>query len=139
MSETDAQVLEAARKGDRAAFDALVAPFTRELEAHCYRMSGSVHDAEDLVQDALVRAWRALARFEGRSSLRTWLYKVATSACLDAADKKKARALPFQLGPKAATHEGMRPDPEVEWLEPLPDAMFAEPPPSPDARLSSRE
>ena len=79
MSESQVEVLQAARGGDRAAFDALVAPFTRELKAHCYRMSGSVHDAEDLLQDTLLRAWRALGRFEGRSSLRTWIFRILTN------------------------------------------------------------
>lgn len=139
MPSSETEVLSAARGGDRAAFDALVAPFRRELKAHCYRMSGSAHDAEDLLQDTLLRAWRALGRFEGRSSVRTWLYRVATSACLDAADKQKARALPMSLGPKADTHEGLRPDPEVAWLEPLPDAMWGEAPVSPEARFSARE
>ncbi len=139
MSAAEADVLGSARAGDRAAFDALVAPFRRELKAHCYRMSGSVHDAEDLLQDTLLRAWRALGKFEGRSSVRTWLYRVATSACLDAADKKKARALPMSLGPKATTHEGMQPDPEVSWLEPLPDTMMGEAPVNPEARFSARE
>jgi RNA polymerase sigma-70 factor, ECF subfamily len=139
MSLTQGDVLGAARGGDRAAFDALVAPFRRELKAHCYRMSGSVHDAEDLLQDTLLRAWRALGQFEGRSSVRTWLYRVATSACLDAADKHKARTLPMALGPAAKTHEGMQPDPEVSWLEPLPAGLVPELPVSPEARFSARE
>jgi RNA polymerase sigma-70 factor, ECF subfamily len=139
MAVSEAEVLEAARGGDRSAFDALVAPFQRELKAHCYRMSGSVHDAEDLLQDTLLRAWRALARFEGRSSLRTWLYRVATSACLDAGDKKKARAVPQQLGPSAHSIEGMKPDLETPWLEPFPALMMAEPAPTPDAVISARE
>lgn len=139
MTGSETEVLQAARAGDRAAFDALVAPYQRELKAHCYRMSGSAHDAEDLLQDTLLRAWRALGRFEGRSSLRTWLYRVATSACLDAADKQKARTLPPWLGPKAESHEGLRPDHEVAWLEPLPDALLGEAPVSPEARFSVRE
>lgn len=139
MSAFEAEVLGSAQAGDRAAFDALVAPFRRELKAHCYRMSGSVHDAEDLLQDTLLRAWRALSKFEGRSSLRTWLYRVATSACLDAADKKKARTLPMSLGPAATTHEGMQPDPEIGWLEPLPAGMVPELPVNPEVRFSARE
>jgi len=78
--------LARARGGDNAAFTRLVTPLRRELHAHCYRMLGSVHDADDAVQEALLRAWRGLARFEGRSSLRTWLYTVATRTCLDLAD-----------------------------------------------------
>ena len=73
----------ARRAGDDAAFTRLVEPLRRELHAHCYRMLGSTHDADDALQDALLRAWRGLARFEGRSSLRSWLYTVATRTCLD--------------------------------------------------------
>ena len=80
--------LTAARAGDAAAFDRLVEPLRRELHAHCYRMLGSTHDADDALQDALVRAWRGLAGFEGRSSLRRWLYTVATNCCLDAVDRR---------------------------------------------------
>ena len=128
-----------ASEAERAQFDTLVAPFRRELKAHCYRMSGSVHDAEDLLQDTLLRAWRGLAKFEGRSSVRTWLYRVATSACLDAADKKKARTLPMSMGPKSTSTDGMQPDPEVSWLEPLPVGMVPDAPPNPEARFSARE
>src|SRR5215831_8622819 len=75
--------LESARAGDHDAFRALVEPHRRELRAHCYRMSGSLHDADDLLQESLLRAWRGIDGFEGRASLRTWLYKVTTHACLD--------------------------------------------------------
>src|SRR5215470_17587839 len=93
--------LARAWNGDDAAFTRLVTPLRRELHAHCYRMLGSVHDADDAVQEALVRAWRGLARFEGRSTLRTWLYTVATRACLDVVDARSKRALPVDLGPSS--------------------------------------
>src|SRR5215468_11667720 len=86
---------------DEAAYAELVERHTRELHAHCYRMLGSVHDADDALQDALLRAWRGLARFEGRSSLRTWLYTVATRTCLDLIESRGKRALPVDLGPSS--------------------------------------
>jgi RNA polymerase sigma-70 factor (ECF subfamily) len=129
--------LTAARAGDAAAFDRLVEPLRRELHAHCYRMLGSTHDADDALQDALVRAWRGLARFEGRSSLRRWLYTVATNCCLDAVDRRGRRALPIDLGPSSerAVH-GDTPLTDVAWLGPYPDAEAAA---SPEARYERRE
>ena len=91
-------VLESARGGDQDAFTQLVAPYRAELHAHCYRMLGSVHDAEDALQEALLRAWRGLARFEGRSSLRSWLYRIATNACLRAIERRPERVLPSTTG-----------------------------------------
>jgi len=125
----DSQTLARARGGDPAAFGSLVAPHRRELLAHCYRMAGSLHDAEDLLQDTLLKAWTALPGFEGRASLRTWLYRVATSVCLDAADRLARRTLPPEAGPDVA---------EPRWLEPWP----GEPPdaaPGPEARYDARE
>jgi RNA polymerase sigma-70 factor (ECF subfamily) len=121
-----------ARAGDDAAFGRLVAPLRRELHAHCYRMLASAHDADDALQETLVRAWRGLARFEGRSSLRTWLHTVATRTCLDHVDARGRRALPMDLGP--ATERpvtGDVPLTEVAWLGPYPD--------EPGARVEERE
>jgi RNA polymerase sigma-70 factor (ECF subfamily) len=81
-------LLEAARGGDEDAFARLVEPHRRELQAHAYRMLGSLHDAEDAIQDALLRAWKGLPRFDGRSSLRSWLYKIATNTCLDSIGRR---------------------------------------------------
>ncbi|WP_419997037.1 sigma-70 family RNA polymerase sigma factor [Streptomyces boninensis] len=100
-------------------------PFRRELLAHCYRMLGSVHDAEDLVQETYLRAWKAYDRFEGRSSLRTWLHTIATRACLTALESRGKRPLPTGLGaPAANPSEQVVADGEVPWLEPMPDSMM---------------
>ena len=132
--------LARARDGDDAAFTRLVTPLRRELQAHCYRMLGSVHDADDAVQDTLVRAWRGLARFEGRSTLRTWLYTVATRACLDAADARSKRALPMDLGP-SSEHAVLDQLPltDVAWLGPYPDAGLVHDPAGPEAHYEQRE
>jgi RNA polymerase sigma-70 factor, ECF subfamily len=100
-------------------------PYRRELLAHCYRMTGSVHDAEDLVQETYLRAWRAYHGFEGRSSVRTWLYRIATNVCLTALEGRDRRPMPTGLG--APSSEGTSPveaNGEVPWLEPVPDAML---------------
>ncbi|MBN9098559.1 MULTISPECIES: sigma-70 family RNA polymerase sigma factor [unclassified Pseudonocardia] len=115
--------LARARAGDDAAFGRLVAPLRRQLHAHCYGMLGSVHDADDALQEALVRAWRGIDRFEGRSSLRSWLYTVATRTCLDSITSRGRRALPMDLGPSsAAVVAGDTPLSDVAWLGPYPDA-----------------
>jgi RNA polymerase sigma-70 factor, ECF subfamily len=120
----EAQHLEAAQGGDERAFARLVEPYRRQLRAHCYRMCGSLHDADDLLQESLLRAWRGLPGFAGRSSVRTWLFKVTTTACLDALDKRAPRILPMDLEPATGRQA------EPIWIEPWPDA---------DDDLASRE
>ena len=100
------RLLAAARTGDETAFGRLVVPYRSELHAHCYRMLGSVHDAEDSLQDAMLRAWRGLKSFEGRSSLRSWLYTIATNTCLNAIAKRPKRVLPVDYAPATDPHSG---------------------------------
>jgi RNA polymerase sigma-70 factor (TIGR02960 family) len=109
-----------------AEFAAATEPFRPELLAHCYRMLGSIHDAEDLVQETYLRAWRAFDRFEGRSSVRRWLYKIATMACLTAMETRSRRPLPSGLGAPSDDHRVALADgePTVAWLQPAPDALF---------------
>ncbi|WP_424186018.1 sigma-70 family RNA polymerase sigma factor [Actinokineospora sp. G85] len=119
---TTTEDLDLAREGDEDAFSRLVGPLHRDLHAHCYRMLGSAHDADDALQDALVRAWRGLPGFSGRGTLRSWLYTVATRTCLDAVAARGRRALPVDLGPSSAHAVlGDRPLDDVAWLGPYPD------------------
>jgi RNA polymerase sigma-70 factor, ECF subfamily len=141
-SVPDQRLLRAAAGGDEQAFGRLIDPYRGELHAHCYRMLGSVHDAEDALQDVLLRAWRGLPRFEGRSSLRSWLYTIATNACLNLIAKRPKRVLPIDYAPPADPHGGPgEPIVESVWVEPYPDEMlgledgFA----APDARYEQRE
>lgn len=114
--------LAAARSGDSQAFEALVAPYRRELFAHCYRMSGSVQDAEDALQEALLDAWRGLAGFEGRASLRSWMYRVTTNACLRFLSRRRPRVLTPDYGPpRRDTADLGEPVLGPVWLEPWPD------------------
>jgi RNA polymerase sigma-70 factor (ECF subfamily) len=136
------ELLETARGGSEDAYGRLVEPYRSELQAHCYRMLGSVQDAEDALQEALVRAWKGLPKFEGRSSLRSWLYRIATNTSLDAIQKRPKRILPIDYGPPADPHQGVG-DPLVEtvWIEPFPDETLGieDGYASPDARYEQRE
>jgi RNA polymerase sigma-70 factor (ECF subfamily) len=122
---TEAELLAAAKRGDEGAFAGLVEPYRRELHAHCYRMLGSAHDAEDALQDAMLDAWRGLESFEGRSSLRSWLYTVTTNACLKAIRRRPKRVLPIDYGPPADPHDAHRePLAESVWIEPYQDVQL---------------
>ena len=94
------------------------------LTGHCYRMLGSAFDAEDAVQEAMVRAWKGLSRFDGRASVKTWLYRIATNVCLDALSSKARRARPIEEGPVGTVDDDLETRPRTHWLEPLPDARF---------------
>ena len=123
--DQQSEQLRLARAGDQQAFEKLVEPYHHEILVHCYRILGSFEDAEDMLQETLLRVWNHLDAFEGRSSLRTWLYKVATNACLDALDSRRVRGLPRELYGRGDPKE-MLPPPsqEVTWVEPFPDEMI---------------
>jgi RNA polymerase sigma-70 factor (ECF subfamily) len=135
-------LLDRARGGDERAYAQLVQPYRGELHAHCYRMLASVHDAEDALQEASLRAWRGLGRFEGRSSLRSWLYTIATNTCLTQIGRRPKRILPVDYGPATDPHAGPG-EPLVEsvWVEPYPDAELGleDGLAGPDARYEQRE
>jgi RNA polymerase sigma-70 factor, ECF subfamily len=136
------ELLEAARQGDELAYGQLVSPHRAELHAHCYRMLGSVPDAEDALQEALLRAWRGLPRFEGRSSLRSWLYTIATNSCLRAIERRPRRVLPIDYGPASDPHDALdQPLIESVWIDPYPDREqgLADGLATPEARYEQRE
>jgi RNA polymerase sigma-70 factor, ECF subfamily len=142
LAGAERDLVAAARRGDDDAFARLTGPYRGELHAHCYRMLGSAADAEDALQETLLRAWRGLAGFEGRSSVRSWLYKVATNACLRAIERRPRRVLPVDYGPAADPHDGLgAPVTEAVWLEPYPDERLglAAGLASPEARYEQRE
>jgi RNA polymerase sigma-70 factor, ECF subfamily len=121
-------------------FERRTDPFRRELLVHCYRMLGSVHDAEDLLQETMLRAWRARERFDaGRASLRTWLYRIATNACLSALESRSRRPLPSgMVGPSDDPEAPMIPRQEIPWLQPFPDAMLGAEREDPATALATR-
>jgi RNA polymerase sigma-70 factor (ECF subfamily) len=147
----EARLLESAVKGDRGAFEELVELSRADTLAHCYRMLGSLHDAEDALQDALVRAWKALPRFESRSAFSTWLYRIATNVCLDMLRRKSKRVLPIDFGPAAeggaagaepgSPVAAIRALPDETWIEPFPSASLglADGPVSPTATIERKE
>jgi RNA polymerase sigma-70 factor (TIGR02960 family) len=129
-----------ARAGDEQAFQDLTDPYRRELQAHCYRMLGSLTDAEDILQETLLAAWRGLPGFEGRSSLRSWLYRIATNTCLNAI-RADTRRVPSEPRPPFQPPEPTRRE-EIRWLQPYPDALLegiADPAPGPEARYSQSQ
>ncbi len=141
MRKTDdqtGQLLARARSGDGDAFAELTGPFRRELQVHCYRMLGSAADAEDMLQEAMMAAWRGLDRFQERSSLRTWLHAIATNKCLNYLRASRDAALPAPAVPlPEPTRSG-----EPLWLEPYPDTLLGDLPdaaPGPEARYEARE
>jgi RNA polymerase sigma-70 factor (ECF subfamily) len=133
-------------EGSRRVFEQLAEPLRRELKLHCYRMLGSVHEAEDLVQETFLRAWRSFERFDASGSFRAWLYRIATNACLNALERRKyaRRVLPDQQAPASATVRVPQESPptEVAWLEPYPDSSLtgiADDAPGPEVRYASSE
>ena len=135
-------MLEAARGGSNDAFGRIVEAHRAELHAHCYRMLGSLHDADDALQETLLRAWRGLPAFGGRSSLRTWLYRIATNTCLDTLARRPKRVLPIDYGPPTTPeHDVGEPLVESVWIEPYPDEALrtADAYAPPEARYEQRE
>ena len=124
------------------AFGELTEPYRRELQVHCYRILGSLHEAEDMVQETFIKAWKRIEQYEGRASFRAWLYKIATNTCLDFLDSKRSRRLlPPQVNPASDPQSPiLLPTPELTWLEPFPDEWLADTAAmNPEARYSQSE
>src|SRR5688572_27340613 len=125
MSEFFEPLVEAARGGDEQAFRALVEPLGRELHAYAYRMLGGFHDADDVLQESRLKAWRALATYEPRASFRAWMYRIVTNTCLDMLKARARRVLPQDVGPSTAPGPPTTaPRSDLLWLEPYPDALL---------------
>lgn len=131
-----ASALQRAQAGDGGAFTDLVAPFRRELHLHCYRMLGSITDAEDLLQETMAAAWQGIGGFSGRSSLRAWLYRIATNRCLNAIRDGRRRPPTVPVPPFEPPEPSRRAD--VTWLQPFPDAWL-DPTPTPRRALASKK
>jgi RNA polymerase sigma-70 factor (TIGR02960 family) len=138
---TEADQIAAAQAGDSGAFEQLAAAYQAPLHAYCYRMLGSVHDADDALQETLLAAWRGLGGFEGRSSLRSWLYRIATHACLRlAATRRKGRVLSPERGAaRSDVYDLGEPVTEPIWLEPYPETELADDRTNPEVRYQERE
>ena len=142
QTSRETEYLAAARRGDAQSFSELTEPFRRELQIHCYRILGSLHEAEDMVQETMLRAWTRLETYEGRASFRAWLYKIATHACLDMLDRRRSRRLlPTVAGPVSDPRRPIAaPTAEVLWLEPIPDEWLEDVSAvNPEARYSEAE
>jgi RNA polymerase sigma-70 factor (ECF subfamily) len=134
--------LAAALQGNADEFSELTEPYRRELQVHCYRILGSLTEAEDMVQETFLRAWKRLATYQGRSTFRAWLYKIATNACLDSLERVRSRRyLPVDISPAADPRTGfVPPSPEVRWLEPYPDEwLIDQAAANPEAHYSTTE
>src|SRR6202020_861071 len=136
--------LARAQRGDEEAFAQLTAPYRRELQVHCYRILGSFQDAEDLLQETLLAAWRGLEQFEGRSSLRAWLYTIATNRCLNALRDRQRRpqGAPGGRGGRGGITHPPESVAEISWLTPYPDALMEgviDVTPGPEARYEAKE
>lgn len=142
VSGSEGELLDAVRRGDGDAFRRLVQPYTSELHAHCYRMLASPFDADDALQEALLRAWRAAPRFRGHDRLRAWLYRIATNVCLDALERRRRRGLPIEHGqPATPDADPGTPLSDSVWVQPYPDEVLGleDGYASPEARYEQRE
>ena len=134
----DQRLIAAATSGDAAAFSALVERHRAELQVHAYRMLGSLEDAQDAVQDALLRAWRSRETYDGRSTFRAWLYRITTNACLRILERRPRRLVPYEAGPAAELGARPLPPADLPWLQPYPDLLLDEGP-EPDDVVVARE